>query len=74
MHTAGLLTILGLVLLFTPVIMAFKAGAQDDGDIYQWFAKLPLNTIMIIQGFMMFGVMLLAAGAMRGMEWTILSR
>lgn len=73
MPTSSLLTILGLVCLFTPVVMAFKAGAEDDGDLFHWFAKQSLNTMMIIQGFILFGVLLLAAGALKGLQWTILS-
>ncbi len=71
MPLASLLTVLGLLCFLTPVIMIIQDGGESEGDLYQWFARQPLHRIVIFQGLALFGFLLLAAGAMKGVEWTL---
>ena len=74
MNDASTLTMMGLLCLIFPAILLFKQGARDDGDIAHWMAKIPFEKLVTIQGMVLFAFLLLAAGALRGMEWTLLSR
>ena len=57
-----LISLLGAVLLLTPVIMAINDGVRDDDDFQSWIIGLPLQKIIMIRAAVFSGLGLLIAG------------
>lgn len=59
------LSALGYLCLLAPAIIAWLDGVcgDDEADIYSWFAKKPLNTILMMNMMMFTGFLFLMVAA-----------
>lgn len=63
--------VIGLMMIFSPIIFFFMDGGDDDGDFITWIGNKPLNFIFIVEGCLVFGFLMVTIGLAQS-YWSLL--
>ena len=55
---------MGFVLILTPAIQAFRAGAFDEADLLLWLMSQPLQILLLFKSMIVAGAWLIRTGVL----------